>query len=502
MDSFRKDTGNFLTAILNGTNYAIIATDNQGIIKAFNTGAEHMLGYTAEELIDKESVLVLHDLNDLRQKYALQNEGRNIVSPGFDTVIFKAKQGTIDDAEWVYISRDNTRIPVQVSISSISNHEGTIVGYVQTAKDITNRKRYEATLLKYKNDLEELERISRVGRWEVDLPHKTVLWSNEVYNIHEKPYSFVPDFESALSFYHGRSRDTIMRAVSECIENGTPYDVDLSIKSASGAVKYIRTKGEPVYDDNGKVVKVVGIFQDISKEYEAEKLLREYALDLEKKNEELDQFAYVVSHDLKAPLRGINNLSLWIQEDLEPVLSEETRKNLGLLRKRVVRMENLINGILMYAKAGRSKNEAVRFSVSRLISDVAASLTAGKNIAVNIVQPMPYMTAEKIKLEQVFSNLISNAIKYNSGSNPEVRITATEDEQHYTFCVADNGPGIDPAHHSKIFVIFQTLQSRDTAENTGVGLAIVKKIVEENGGSVWVESQPGEGAKFCFTWLK
>ncbi|MES2779148.1 MAG: ATP-binding protein [Bacteroidota bacterium] len=235
---------------------------------------------------------------------------------------------------------------------------------------------------------------------------------------------------------------------------------------------------------------------------EVETLLKAYAGDLEKKNSELDQFAYIVSHDLKAPLRGINNLSTWIEEDLGSLVTEDARKNFTLLHGRVVRMENLINGILAYSRAGRIQTEEAYFSTYELVNDICTTLTLNNPTDIHIVQPLPFIKSEKVKLEQVFSNLISNAIKYNKDPYPEITITATENDTECCFCVADNGPGINPAYHEKIFVIFQTLQSRDTLENTGVGLAIVKKIVEENGGKVWLESTLGSGSNFYFTWPK
>lgn len=482
--------------------YAIIATDTAGIIKVFNTGAEKMLGYASSEVTDMESVLILHDAAEMiKRTEKLSAERGEHIAVGFSAIMAHAEKPHSDEDEWIYVTKDKVKIPVQLNVSCIRDNEGNIKGYVEIAQDISGRKHHEAILMRYTSYLEELERISKLGGWEIDVMNKTIFWGKEVYHIHEKPYDFVPDYENAISFYDDESLPLVWKALTDCMRNGTPFEVHPSIITDSGVKKYIRAKGEAVYE-NGKIIKVMGIFQDITRERMAENLMKEYASDLEKKNRELDQFAYVVSHDLKAPLRGIHNLSDWIEEDIGEAMLPDTKRNFELLRRRVSRMENLINGILEYSKAGRSNSEPAYFSAYELINEVVSTLTIDKNVKVNVVQPMPFLKTDKIKLEQVISNLVSNAVKYNDSDKPEITITARENDKEYTFCVTDNGPGIDPAYHQKIFVIFQTLQNRDSFENTGVGLAIVKKIVEETGGTVWVDSIPGKGAKFCFTWLK
>lgn len=363
------------------------------------------------------------------------------------------------------------------------------------------QKEFEAQLIKYQNDLDEAQRIGKLGGWEIDMINNTVFWSKQVYDIHEKPYSYTPTLAEGLDFYDTESKPIIQAAVERTISRGEPFDERLRIVSALGYKKYIRTKGEAVYR-NGQLVKVVGIFQDITKEREAETKLIEYAESLEKKNNELDQFAYIVSHDLKAPLRGIHNLSLWIEEDLDPTASDELKQHLLLLRKRVVRMENLINGILEYSRVSRTKSELEYFSTYELIMDIVSMLNIQSSTAVNIIQPLPFLRSERIKLEQIFSNLIGNSLKYNTSSSPELKIWSEETAKQYSFFVSDNGPGIDPKYHEKIFTIFQTLHNSDSIENTGVGLAIVKKIVEDEGGKVSLLSDLGKGATFIFTWPK
>jgi light-regulated signal transduction histidine kinase (bacteriophytochrome) len=223
--------------------------------------------------------------------------------------------------------------------------------------------------------------------------------------------------------------------------------------------------------------------------------------ELKKKNKELDEFAYVVSHDLKAPLRGIDNITKWIEEDHEKELTPDVKRNLDLIKGRTKRLENMINGLLDYARIGKVKRGFQKVSVEKMLYELT-ELLVPDNFVVNITNKMPVLMTDKLHIEQVFSNLISNAVKYNNKPVGRIDISASDWGDYYEFTVKDDGIGIQSQYHEKIFTIFQTLQERDAFESTGVGLAIVKKILEDHKATITVESKLGEGTAFIFTWPK
>lgn len=263
----------------------------------------------------------------------------------------------------------------------------------------------------------------------------------------------------------------------------------------------------PITRDGQRLGAVIEV-RDITSELAAADALRQHADNmaslaaaLQRSNRDLDQFAYVASHDLKAPLRGIANLSQWIEEDLGGAVPEGTREHLKLLRGRVQRMEALIDGVLQYSRAGRTTEPPETVPVRRLVSDVVELLAPPDRIQFDIDPRLPTLETVRLPLQQVFLNLVSNAIKHAGAvGDPRIAIAGAREDAHWRFSVSDNGPGIAPAFHEKIWGIFQTLQPRDQVEGTGIGLALVKKIVESRGGSAWVESDEGRGATFHFTW--
>ncbi|MEM8858765.1 MAG: ATP-binding protein, partial [Chloroflexota bacterium] len=231
--------------------------------------------------------------------------------------------------------------------------------------------------------------------------------------------------------------------------------------------------------------------------------LKQYAADLEQSNEELEEFAYVVSHDLRAPLRGIASLSSWLEMDYADSLDEGGHEMLSLMNNRVRRLEALIEGILEFSRVGRQETRKTEVDLSQLMDDVLDNLAPNDNFKLNIQPDLPIVFGERLRLMQVFQNLIDNAIKYSDPQKAEnwVKLTCKKDNDQWVFCISDNGLGIDSKYHKKVFQIFQTLSidEEQNAESTGVGLSLVRKIIQLHGGRIWIESIPGEGSQFLFT---
>lgn len=218
---------------------------------------------------------------------------------------------------------------------------------------------------------------------------------------------------------------------------------------------------------------------------------------LNKNISELNQFAYVVSHDLKAPIRGIYNVIQWIEEDLGNELSPQMKEYLSFIPQRTKRMEDLINGLLDYARIWK-KTKIEQIDTNLMVIGIADAIVP-RNIRLD-THNLPKLYSERLKLEQVFTNLISNSVKYMGNQNGHIIISCKEIHHFYEFSVKDNGIGIAPEYHEKIFEIFQTLREKDEKESTGIGLSIVKKIIDDQHCTIKVNSEPGKGAEFIFTW--
>ena len=328
---------------------------------------------------------------------------------------------------------------------------------------------------------------------------------------------------------HPDSITDAMKRWRHAIDNGAPLELEVRLRRADGEYRWHLCRARCQTSPDGAVLRWYGANTDIHDQKELEaardqalddlervthllssertnlemqaRELRRFARALKKSNEDLDRFAYVASHDLKAPLRGIANLTSWLVEDIGDKLTDETREYATLLQNRVQRMEALIDGILQYSRAGRSRDEPETIDVGALVRDVIELLDPPEHFEFKLGSYWPVIRTERTPLQQVFLNLIGNAIKHANGEQPVIEVRLRDEGEDFCeFCVIDNGPGIAPEYHERIFTIFQTLRARDEVEGTGIGLSVVKRTVENQGGQVWVESEVGRGASFSFLW--
>ena len=299
-----------------------------------------------------------------------------------------------------------------------------------------------------------------------------------------------------------------LAALDRAYESGQPTEIkELTerVQSDGSAEERITDLTvQPLKDEDGVVYGLMAHAVDVTDHVRTRKELGELAEVLERTNRELDSFAYAASHDLRAPLRGIANLAQWIEEDLlaSGEIKPETREMLELMRGRMHRMENLIEGLLYYSRAGRVHQQAETVDTGELVRSVVDLLSPPEGMRVIVARDLPTITTERLLLQQVFQNLIGNAIKHTNRVDAEVIVTSRRVGPFYEYAVSDNGPGIAPEFHDRIWGIFQTLEARDRVEGAGIGLALVKKIVESQSGRVWVDSTAGHGATFKFLWRK
>ena len=284
--------------------------------------------------------------------------------------------------------------------------------------------------------------------------------------------------------------------------NGGFWTGETEMVSSDGQVFPAYLRSTSITDKNLNNLGVLFVINNISELKEAERRQAKLLEQVESVNDELKSFAYIISHDLKAPLRGISSLANWLSDDYSDALGEDGKQQMDLLKSRVVRMQDLIDGVLQYSRVGRVKEEVVDVELNNVVPEVIDLLAAPENISITVDNDLPTISVEKTRISQLFQNILSNSIKYMDKPQGQIHVGCVEEDDDWRFSISDNGPGIEEKHFEKIFQIFQTVSEGDSYESTGVGLSVVKKIVEIYGGRIWVESEVGNGCTFFFTLSK
>ncbi|KIC13705.1 hypothetical protein RA20_22705 [Leisingera sp. ANG-Vp] len=278
----------------------------------------------------------------------------------------------------------------------------------------------------------------------------------------------------------------IGREVQGLRKDGSVFPMDLSVNEA-------QTDGKRIF---------TGIVRDITSRKQAEAEREHFIEQLERSNRELDNFAYIASHDLKAPLRVIDNTSRWLEEDLAEHLDDENRENMEMLRNRVRRMEKLLDDLLVYSRIGRQAQDPGQewLDGGKLVQDAALLSDLPQEFELDVSAALSEIVLPHMPLQQVFANLINNAVKHHDKAAGKISVTMREQGGKHLFSVKDDGPGIDPQFHQRVFKMFTTLQPRDKVEGSGMGLAMVQKTMEHFGEEITLESAPGHGCTFTFSW--
>jgi len=274
-------------------------------------------------------------------------------------------------------------------------------------------------------------------------------------------------------------------------KDGTPVDVVMA--------------GSPIFIEN-ELVGAVAVYTDITRRKQMEEEIKKYSLELEHKieelrkvNDELSQYTYAVSHDLRAPLRALNNYCRFLQEDCSDSLDDTGQEYVHAIAENAWYMEELVTDLLEYSRIGRTRPKIANVNVGKLLARLVSHLHPDENVEITLPKGDIIIPAYEVLMEQIFSNLLSNALKFNQSQKPHISVEYREKGDAWELSVRDNGIGIESRHFDKIFGIFQRLHTQEEYEGTGIGLAIVKKAVEQHGGTIWVESTPGKGSIFTFT---
>jgi len=371
-------------------------------------------------------------------------------------------------------------------------------------RDITRRKIASQKLREQEAQLAEAQEIARMGSWEWDQASGRMVWSAEQYRIFGvEPGSFRPSLEAFLSRVHPEDRERVARAQAAAVEARSSFSLDHRITRPDGEERILQARGQMIGGVAGKPLRMLGTSQDVTEQREAEEALALRAEELARSNAELEQFAYVASHDLQEPLRMIASYTQLLSRRYKGKLDADADEFIQYVVDGAKRMQMLINDLLEYSRVGTRGKELAPASAEAAIRCAIENLRGSMAEADAAVMhdPLPTVLGDEGQLVQLFQNLIGNAIKFRGEAKPVVRVEAALRGGEWEFSVADNGIGIEPAYFERIFVIFQRLHGRSEYPGTGIGLAICKKIVERHRGRMWVESAPGQGTKFRFTLL-
>ncbi len=477
-----------LALIVQSSNDAILSTDFEGTIASWNPGAERMFGFTADEAVGRSASIYI--------PARLAGEMKELLA--------RVKAGErIENRDSIRVAKDGRELNVSLSIAPLRSESGSIEGATTIARDVTEQRRAEAALVASNERFSLIAQGTNDGLWDWNLE------TNELYfSPRWKEMLGYRDDEIKNSFdewemrVHPDDHDRALVTIRDYLESRTPiYELEHRMKHKDGSYRWILARGYARRRLNGKPYRMAGSHIDLTERKKAAEDLALKARELARSNSELEQFAYVASHDLREPLRMIGSFGQHLAKRCKGKLDNVAEQYLAQVLGGAERMKNLIDDLLEFSRVGmRGKpfepvdcNAILNVSLQNL--KVALEESGGKVEA----GPLPTVLGDAVQLTQLLQNLIGNALKFKGKDAPRVSISAEKIGHDWRFEVKDNGLGIDPMHFKRIFAIFARLHTREEYPGTGIGLSICKRIAERHGGTIWVESEPGKGSSFFFT---
>jgi len=400
-----------------------------------------------------------------------------------------------------YFGTDQKYHHVLACGNPVYGDQGEVICWAGINLDVSRFKETEASLRASEERYRSLVELIPQLVWTADRDGK-VLDVNQRWLDYTGVTSLAEVIENfgLRSLIHEDDREFLREAWHHCQNSGIPLQAESRIRQHDGVYRWYLHQAVPQKNESGEVLKWYGACTDIDEQKQLESEYANLLQKLQERNQDLDQFSYVVSHDLKTPLRAIANLAEWLEEDLNDLIPPENREQLQLMRSRVFRMEDLINGLLNYARIGRDEIALEEVSLNDLLADIIDLLDPPATFVIETPENLPSIFTKRVLLNQVLANLIGNAIKHHDRQDGKVTISFKDEPDFYEFAIADDGEGIPTEQQSRIFDIFQTLDNPNSKQSTGIGLAIVKKIVETEKGRIKLQSELGKGSTFTFTW--
>ena len=478
-----------LADIVDSSDDAIIGEDLNGIILSWNKGAEKIYGYSAKEMVGKSILNLAPDSERERTSKLLEK-----VKSGRKVAHYEAQR----------MKKDGIKIDILVTLSPIKNVDGDIKGISAIVRDITERKKAEKALLESEEKLNATIKSSPDSIISADLNLNIISCNQASVDMYGASSSEKLIGLNALELIYPKDRPTLIEATKIALSEQRSVTLELNSITLDGKEVFpVEISGNSIRDAEGNPVGFVAITKDITERKNAEKERETLIGELERSNQELQQFAYIASHDLQEPLRTISSFTQLLARRYKGQIDKDADEFIDFIVDGTNRMQAMIKDLLKYSRVQTRGEEFKPTDVQNALDKALFNLkvTIDENNAEITHDKLPIVTADEKQLIQLFQNLIGNAIKFKKPDEPpKIHILSRKDEEskEYILGVSDNGIGMDQQYAGRIFELFQRLHTRDEYKGTGIGLAVAKKIVERHGGRIWVESEQGVGSTFYF----